>query len=218
MSYSLVVFDWDGTVMDSTHSIVVAIQQTCRDLEVTVPTEQQASWVIGLSLTEALQKAIPGLDSSMMNKFIDRYRYHYFSRDTDLRLFAGMRELWERLSGAGVQLAVATGKSRRGLDRGIENHQLGDLLALTRTAEETASKPNPLMLNEIMQELATPPAQVVMVGDTTHDIEMAHYAGVDSIAVSYGAHTQQELSQAKPTKMVKSVSELARLLELYCKV
>ncbi len=218
MTYSLVVFDWDGTVMDSTHSIVVAIQQTCRDLEITVPTDQQASWVIGLSLTEALRKAIPDLGDHNIDRFIERYRYHYFTRDTDLRLFAGMRELLERLKAAGIQLAVATGKSRRGLDRGIENHQLAPLFDMTRTAEETASKPDPQMLHEIMQELNVEPQHVVMVGDTTHDIDMAHNAGVDSFAVTYGAHSRHDLMVAKPTKVAENVSELARLLELYCKV
>lgn len=218
MTYSLVVFDWDGTVMDSTHSIVVAIQQTCRDLEITVPTDQQASWVIGLSLTEALRKAIPDLGDHNIDHFIERYRYHYFTRDTDLRLFAGMRELLERLKAAGIQLAVATGKSRRGLDRGIENHQLAPLFDMTRTAEETASKPDPQMLHEIMQELNVEPQHVVMVGDTTHDIDMAHNAGVDSFAVTYGAHSRHDLMVAKPTKVAENVSELARLLELYCKV
>ena len=218
MTYSLVVFDWDGTVMDSTHSIVVAIQQTCRDLEITVPTDQQASWVIGLSLTEALRKAIPDLGDHNIDRFIERYRYHYFTRDTDLRLFAGMRELLERLKAAGIQLAVATGKSRRGLDRGIENHQLAPLFDMTRTAEETASKPDPQMLHEIMQELDVEPQHVVMVGDTTHDIDMAHNAGVDSFAVTYGAHSRHDLMVAKPTKVAENVSELARLLELYCKV
>ena len=218
MTYSLVVFDWDGTVMDSTHSIVVAIQQTCRDLEITVPTDQQASWVIGLSLTEALRKAIPDLGDHNIDRFIERYRYHYFTRDTDLRLFAGMRELLERLKAAGIQLAVATGKSRRGLDRGIENHQLAPLFDMTRTAEETASKPDPQMLHEIMQELNVEPQHLVMVGDTTHDIDMAHNAGVDSFAVTYGAHSRHDLMVAKPTKVAENVSELARLLELYCKV
>ena len=218
MTYSLVFFDWDGTIMDSTHSIVVAIQQTCRDLEITVPTDQQASWVIGLSLTEALRKAIPDLGDHNIDRFIERYRYHYFTRDTDLRLFAGMRELLERLKAAGIQLAVATGKSRRGLDRGIENHQLAPLFDMTRTAEETASKPDPQMLHEIMQELNVEPQHVVMVGDTTHDIDMAHNAGVDSFAVTYGAHSRHDLMVAKPTKVAENVSELARLLELYCKV
>lgn len=204
--------------MDSTHSIVVAIQQTCRDLEITVPTDQQASWVIGLSLTEALRKAIPDLGDHNIDRFIERYRYHYFTRDTDLRLFAGMRELLERLKAAGIQLAVATGKSRRGLDRGIENHQLAPLFDMTRTAEETASKPDPQMLHEIMQELNVEPQHVVMVGDTTHDIDMAHNAGVDSFAVTYGAHSRHDLMVAKPTKVAENVSELARLLELYCKV
>ncbi len=218
MTYSLVVFDWDGTVMDSTHSIVVAIQQTCRDLEITVPTDQQASWVIGLSLTEALKTAIPDLGDHNIERFIERYRYHYFTRDTDLRLFAGMRELLERLKGADILLAVATGKSRRGLDRGIANHQLEPLFDITRTAEETASKPNPLMLHEIIDELEVEPKQVVMVGDTTHDVEMAHNAGVDSFAVTYGAHSRHDLMLSKPTKVAENVSELARLLELYCKV
>ncbi|NEN75610.1 HAD-IIIA family hydrolase [Pelistega sp. NLN82] len=216
MKFSLVVFDWDGTLMDSTHSIVVAIQNTCRDLGWTVPTDEQASWVIGLSLTEALKRAIPDLQDDQVNIFIDRYKYHYLLRDPDLRLFPGNMAILDELKAKGVMMAVATGKSRVGLNRALANHQLNPYFDATRTGEETASKPNPLMLNEIMDELNIPASEVVMVGDTTHDIELAKNAGVQSIAVTYGAHSKVELERAKPDFLVENVSALHRLLSVYC--
>lgn len=216
MKFSLVVFDWDGTLMDSTYSIVLAIQNACRDLGLNVPTEQQASWVIGLSLTEALKKAIPDLQAHQMDAFIERYKIHFWTRDPDVRLFPGNQAILNDLREKQVLMAVATGKSRIGLNRALNNHQLTSYFAATRTADETAGKPNPLMLNEIMEELMVPSSEVVMVGDTTHDIELAHNAGVHSIAVTYGAHNKHELVQAKPSFVVDSVDELHRLLSIYC--
>lgn len=216
MKIALVVFDWDGTLMDSTHSIVVAIQNACRDLGLVVPSDQQASWVIGLSLTEALQKAIPDLQAHQLDAFVKRYHYHYLTRDPDLKLFTGHIEILEMLKERGTFMAVATGKSRVGLNRALANHQLGHYFAATRTADETASKPDPLMLHEIMMALGVPANEVMMIGDTTHDIHMAHRAGVHSIAVSYGAHDRRELDSARPGHIVESVGELHRLLSIYC--
>ncbi|NOL49764.1 HAD-IA family hydrolase [Pelistega europaea] len=216
MKFSLVVFDWDGTLMDSTYSIVLAIQNACRDLGLKIPTEQQASWVIGLSLVEALKKAIPDLPDNRVDEFIERYKIHFWTRDPDVRLFPGNKEILDDLREREVLMAVATGKSRVGLDRALKNHQLESYFAATRTADQTAGKPNPLMLNEIMEELMVPASEVVMVGDTIHDIQLAHNAGVQSIAVCYGAHDKHELVAAKPSFLVESVDELHRLLSIYC--
>lgn len=216
MKFSLVVFDWDGTLMDSTYSIVLAIQNACRDLGLNVPTEQQASWVIGLSLVEALKKAIPDLQEHQIDAFIERYKIHFWTRDPDMRLFPGNKAILDELRKRNVLMAVATGKSRIGLDRALSNHQLVDYFATTRTADQTAGKPNPMMLHEIMDELMVDPSEVVMVGDTTHDIQLAHNAGVHSIAVSYGAHDKRELMAAHPSFLVESVDELHRLLSIYC--
>ncbi|ALM83961.1 HAD-IIIA family hydrolase [Bordetella sp. N] len=212
MSYSLVVFDWDGTLMDSTHSIVAAIQGACRDLELPVPSASQASWVIGLSLESALRHAVPELTKAMMPRFLERYRVNYLLRDPELKLFDGIRELLAELAQRNVQLAVATGKSRVGLNRALAASGLVDAFQATRTADETFSKPNPAMLHEIMTELDVAADRVVMIGDTSHDLQMAANAGVHSVGVTYGAHTRKELESCTPQVIVESVPELTAWL------
>jgi phosphoglycolate phosphatase len=206
--YEAIIFDWDGTVMDSTHSIVEAIQGACADLELPVPPAEEASWVIGLSLESALYRCVPTLTAEQLPKFLERYRYHFLRRDPHLRLFDGMRELLESLRERKVSLAVATGKSRVGLDRVLGNMDLGRYFDATRCADETLSKPHPRMLFELIEELSLDPARVLMVGDTTHDIDMATAAGVDSMAVTYGAHDKSTLLLAEPTVMVSNVREM----------
>ena len=217
MRYSLVVFDWDGTVIDSTQSIVQAIQSACRDLGLEVPPAAQARWVIGLSLESALYKVVPPLTAELLPEFIRRYKFHYFTRDPDLCLFEGITTLFDELRDNGVTLAVATGKSRVGLDRVLEQKKLGHYFAATRTADETFSKPHPQMLNELMETLVVPAEETVMIGDTSHDILMAHNAGVESIAVTYGAHSLRELNESRPTRIVDDVTGLAGLLQMHCK-
>jgi phosphoglycolate phosphatase len=191
--YSVIVFDWDGTLMDSTHSIVTAIQGACRDLELRVPTDAEAAWVIGLSLEPALRRAVPDLTSSMEPLFLERYRHHYLSKDTQLKLFDGVTDMLSDLQAAGATLAVATGKSRVGLNRALTATSLHSAFAATRTADETFGKPHPGMLLELIDELMVEPHQVVMVGDTSHDLTMAANAGVHGIGVAYGAHPESEL-------------------------
>lgn len=191
--YSVVIFDWDGTLMDSTHSIVAAIQGACRDLELRVPTPAEASWVIGLSLEPALRRAVPDLTKSMEPLFLERYRHHYLSRDTKLKLFDGVPEMLSDLQAAGATLAVATGKSRVGLNRALTSTELHGYFAATRCADETFGKPHPAMVNELIDELMVDPGEVVMVGDTSHDLNMAANAGVHGLGVTYGAHPEQEL-------------------------
>lgn len=205
MSYSLVVFDWDGTLMDSTHSIVAAIQGACRDLELPVPSASDASWVIGLSLESALRRAVPQLTQAMLPRFLERYRTHYLLRDPELRLFDGIPELLNALAERDVRLAVATGKSRVGLTRALAATGLGSMFDATRTADETFSKPHPAMLHELMSELDVDPARVVMVGDTSHDMQMATNAGVHGLGVTYGAHTLKELEGCGPQAVLESV-------------
>ncbi|TCT08491.1 HAD-IA family hydrolase [Paralcaligenes ureilyticus] len=206
--YAAVVFDWDGTVMDSTHTIVAAIQASCADLGLPVPTAADASWVIGLSLEGALYHAIPSLTPEKMPLFLQRYRIHFLSRDPDLKLFDGVASLFVALKAHGVRLAVATGKSRAGLDRALNSLNLRDQFDATRCADESFSKPHPGMLLELMHELDLAPEQLVMVGDTVHDVQMASNAGVDSMAVTYGAHDKQTLVAAAPTVLVSSVREM----------
>ncbi|MDS1140940.1 HAD-IA family hydrolase [Pusillimonas sp. SM2304] len=206
--YDAVIFDWDGTVMDSTHSIVAAIQGACADLALPVPPHHEASWVIGLSLESALYRCVPTLTEDRMPDFLDRYRFHFLSRDPHIKLFDGIAGLLAELRARQVALGVATGKSRVGLDRVLGAMQLQDHFHATRCADESFSKPHPAMLLELMEELGLEPEGVLMVGDTSHDIQMATAAGVDSMAVTYGAHDTPTLAAASPTVMVSSVSEM----------
>lgn len=207
-SYSLVVFDWDGTLMDSTHGIVSAIQGACRDLELPVPSASEASWVIGLSLESALRRAVPQLTQALLPRFLERYRTHYLLRDPDLQLFDGIEALLAELAERDVRLAVATGKSRVGLNRVLAATGLRDRFDATRTADETFSKPHPAMLQELMEELNVEPERVVMVGDTSHDLNMATNAGVHAVGVTYGAHSPQELLGCTPQAVVDDVAAL----------
>ncbi|HLU78568.1 MAG TPA: HAD-IA family hydrolase [Burkholderiaceae bacterium] len=210
--YKAVIFDWDGTVMDSTASIVRAIQAACTDLELPVPSVEDASWVIGLSLKEALMRCAPSLKEDQVPRFIDRYRHHFFLHDRQQVLFDGVVPLFEQLKQHDIRLGVATGKSRLGLNRVLEAHQLTHHFDCTRCADETEGKPHPAMLFEIMETLDLEPEQVLMVGDTTHDVKMATAAGVDSMAVTYGAHSKRTLLMSQPTVMVSSVREMRHWL------
>ncbi len=212
MPYSLVVFDWDGTLMDSTHSIVAAIQGACRDLDLPVPSVSDASWVIGLSLESALRRAVPELTQAMLPQFLERYRTHYLLRDPELRLFDGVPALLASLAEQNVRLAVATGKSRVGLTRALASTGLGPMFDATRTADETFSKPHPAMLHELMSELDVTADRVLMVGDTSHDLQMAVNAGVHGLGVTYGAHTIKELEGCAPQGIVANVPGLREWL------
>ncbi len=217
MSYSLVIFDWDGTIMDSTHTIVAAIQAACLDMGLPVPTVAQASWVIGLSLDEALHRAVPDLTPSQLPRFLERYRIHYLLKDPQLRMFDGIIDMLNELKEQGVLMAVATGKSRVGLDRVLNGMNLGRYFDATRTADQTFSKPHPAMVQEILEELGVPASEAVMVGDTSHDIQMAQAAGTDSIAVTYGAHTADELLATRPTLIANTPAQLQEFLLEHCR-
>lgn len=212
MSYSLVVFDWDGTLMDSTPAIIAAMQAACRDMGLPVPPDEAAGWVIGLGLADALRTAVPTLKESDWQPFAERYRYHYLTRDPEVKLFKGVETLLQRLAETGTQLAVATGKSRRGLDRSLRSTGLTDLFHATRCADETHSKPHPAMLLELMDELDVKPARTVMIGDTSHDLNMATNAGVHGVGVCYGAHPLAELQICSSAALVHSVDDLSAWL------
>ena len=151
--FELLVFDWDGTILDSTRAIVTSMQAACRDLGLPPPSDERARQVIGLGLGEALQVAAPDLDEASYPQMAERYRHHYLSSDQDLSLFAGIPELLAELQAAGFCLAVATGKSRRGLDRALTHSGLGEFFTASRCADECFSKPHPQMLFELMDEL-----------------------------------------------------------------
>ncbi len=207
--FELLVFDWDGTLMDSAPAIVASIQESCRDLGLPVPERERAAHVIGLGLKDALAYAVPELPPSDYGKLAERYRYHYLSRDPGLALFPGMREMLARLKQQGRRLAVATGKTRAGLDRVLEALQLKQVFDASRCADETQCKPHPAMLHELMQELLVPPEATLMIGDTAHDLQMAVNAGVQALAVSYGAHPREGLIVFNPLGCVDSPQELA---------
>lgn len=210
---SLIVFDWDGTVVDSIASIAESIRLAAADLGLAVPSEQQARHVIGLGLADALRLAVPSLPAASTDQFVNRYRFHFLRAGTVDRPFGGVREMLESLHGAGRQLAVATGKSRRGLDRAFKETGLGRLFVASRCADEGHSKPHPWMLESLAEETGIEPAAMVMVGDTSHDIDMARNAGAASIGVAYGAHDLRELQRARPDWLVDSVPVLRSMLE-----
>jgi len=206
--FELLVFDWDGTLMDSAGAIVASIQESCRDLGLPVPERERASHIIGLGLKDALAYAVPELPPSDYGKLAERYRHHYLARDSDLELFPGMREMLAALKRQGYLLAVATGKSRAGLERVLEATQLKQYFDSSRCADETHSKPHPAMLQELMQELLIEPEATLMIGDTAHDLQMAVNAGVPALAVSYGAHPRDSLTALNPLGCVDTPQEL----------
>jgi phosphoglycolate phosphatase len=206
--FELVVFDWDGTVVDSTAMIARSIQKAAADLGLRVPTMDQASHVIGLGLNDALAAAVPDLQVDRIEEFSARYRHHYFAIEPDIVLFPGIRQLLVALVENGARLAVATGKSRRGLDRAFGATGLGAFFSASRCADETNPKPHPAMLNELTNELAVAPERTVMIGDTTHDLAMAAAAGVAAIGVTYGAHPRTQLAAQRPLALAESVEDL----------
>ena len=206
--FDLIAFDWDGTLFDSTALIVRCIQQSCRDLGVAVPSDEQAAFVIGLGLSDALAHAAPGLPPERYPELGQRYRHHYFERQHELTLFPGALEMLHALKARRQRIAVATGKGRRGLDAALETVQLKSLFDATRTADETASKPDPRMLLELMEELAVPPERTLMIGDTTHDLQLAVNAGARCVGVSYGAHDHDALVDFKPLFVAHTPREL----------
>ena len=206
--FDLMAFDWDGTLFDSTGLIVRCIQAACRDVGTAVPSDVQASYVIGLGLMDALRHAAPELPVDRYPELGRRYRHHYMARQQEIVLFDGTREMLQALKARNHWLAVATGKSRLGLNEALDSAQLRPLFDATRTADETASKPDPLMLLELMGELGVEPQRTLMIGDTTHDLQLAANAGTDAVAVAYGAHPPEQLGDLRPLTIAHSVPEL----------
>lgn len=206
--FDLLVFDWDGTLFDSTGSIVRSLQAACLDLGQPEPTAVQARHVIGLELSLALRQVAPQLPAERLPELVDRYRHHYLGVDKEIELFGGVRELIADLHADGYLLTVATGKSRKGLDRALLNSGLGPYFSTSRCADECFSKPHPQMLDEIMDEVGVPPERALMIGDTTHDMQMAANGAVAGLAVTYGAHAAADLRILKPLACVDSVEEM----------
>ena len=206
--FDLIAFDWDGTLFDSTAIITRCIQAAVRDVGGTVPTDEAASHVIGLGLMQALAHAAPDVPQEKYPQLGARYRHHYMAQLDAISLFQGVLPMLAALKARQHWLAVATGKSRKGLDAALEAVELQGLFDASRTADETAGKPHPRMLHELMGELGVEPARVLMVGDTTHDLQMAVNAGCASVGVSYGAHEPGAFEPLQPRFVAHSVPEL----------
>jgi phosphoglycolate phosphatase len=206
--FDLIVFDWDGTLFDSTALITRCIQSACADLGVPVPSVRDASYVIGMGLIDALQHAAPGLARERYPELGQRYRHHYFAAQHEVVLFEGTLEMLQALRERHHWLGVATGKSRRGLDEALASVRIAHLFDGTRTADETAPKPAPQMLLELMREFGVDPERTLMVGDTTHDLQLAANAGTASVAVGYGAHEVAAFESFQPLHVAHSMREL----------
>lgn len=204
----LLIFDWDGTLMDSETQIVHAMHEAIRELDLEARSADQCRNIIGLGLKEAIDALYPGGDSVFLERFVEAYRHHWFAISHDSELFPGAPETLHLLKEAGFALAVATGKGRAGLDKVLRHTGLEAMFAATRCSDETRSKPHPQMLNEILHELDVRPGQALMVGDTEYDLQMANAAGVSSIAVSYGVHGRERLLQHQPLVCLDRISEL----------
>jgi len=192
--YQLIVFDWDGTLMDSEARIVTCMQRAARDVDMPVPDHAATRDIIGLGLAEAVQRLFPAADARGLEALIGAYRHHWLGDEIQpAAMFAGAHEMVEELHRAGCLLAVATGKSRRGLDKVLEESGLAGFFHASRCADETFSKPHPQMLQEILTDLDTHPAAAVVVGDTEYDMQMARNAGVDALGVAHGVHASDRL-------------------------
>jgi phosphoglycolate phosphatase len=210
--FDLIVFDWDGTLVDSTTLIGEALQQACRDLGLAVPDDAAARYVIGLGLADAMQLVAPELPPSRYPELGARYRDYYLAREPEISLFDGARELLADLDGAGYLLAIATGKTRAGLARSLATIGLEGMFHATRCADEGFPKPHPDMLLRLMERLAVEPHATLMIGDTTHDLDLAQNAGAAGLAVTYGAHPHEGLAARAPLATVNSVAELREWL------
>lgn len=207
-NFDLVVFDWDGTLFDSTALIARCIQAACADLGVPVPSDRDASYVIGMGLIDALQHAAPDLPRERYKELGERYRHHYFARQHEIVLFPGTLPMLQALKARNHWLGVATGKSRRGLDEALQTVQLKGVFDATRTADETAGKPDPQMLLELMREFGVEPERTLMIGDTTHDLQLAANAGTAAVGVAYGAHDHASFADFDTRLVAHSVAQL----------
>ena len=210
--FDLIAFDWDGTLYDSTQIIVRCIQAAVVDVGGARPSDTAAAYVIGMALMQALAHAAPDVPPEKYTELGNRYRYHYLQHQDDLSLFEGVLPMLDGLKARQHLLTVATGKSRRGLDEALRTVELAGVFDGSRTADETAGKPDPLMLHELMQEFGVEPSRVLMIGDTTHALQMAVNAGCASVGVSYGAHTPEDFGALNPLHVAHSVADLNQWL------
>lgn len=215
--FHLLVFDWDGTLVDSIERIVTSLQFASRQTVDIHLSETQARDVIGLGLMEAIAKLHPELDtqqhSAKLNNIADAYRQHYLhDNKVPAPLFSGVNQLLNELRADGYTLAISTGKSRAGLEQSINEHQVADYFSTTRCAGENKSKPHPEMLHEILDELNFPATQTLMIGDSEHDLKMASNANIKSIGVTHGVHDAATLNKHNPLTCLTDITELSAYL------
>ncbi|KFZ38671.1 HAD family hydrolase [Shewanella mangrovi] len=209
----MVVFDWDGTVMDSIGRILECLRDMCHDLDLDVPHEQACRDIIGLSLSTAVKQLFPRVSATTQEALQLRYRHHFLRRaDEPLPLFDGIEQLLGELQQRDIELAVATGKSRAGLDRMLAQTGLGRFFRHTRTADEAQSKPHPDMLQQLLQATGHDANKSMMVGDSLLDLSMANSAGFSAVGVSYGAHGEQKLQCCNPKAVIHQPLELLQWL------
>ncbi|MEE8119541.1 MAG: HAD-IA family hydrolase [Gammaproteobacteria bacterium] len=210
----LIIFDWDGTLMDSVAHIVASVQVAASETELAKPSPESIRNVVGLGLREALTQVFPGITKHDIGRFVDVYRRYFVNGPPGATaLFPGVREVLQELRQRNYQLAVATGKGRRGLERELNVTDLHQTFDVTRCADETFSKPHPLMLEEILDELALLPEQALMVGDTEYDLEMAANANIRAIGVSWGVHAVSRLQGFSPLTILDSIHDLPMFLD-----
>jgi phosphoglycolate phosphatase len=211
--FDLLIFDWDGTLMDSIGWIVHCLQTAADRLGCPIPTPEAAKDVIGLSIVRAMDTLFSEASPELREQLVRAYSQEYASRSLGPGdLFAGVRDMLEMLNGAGYRLAVATGKTRAGLQKALQSTGTEDLFYITRTADETASKPDPLMLLEIMHCAETVPERTLMIGDSLHDLQMAQNAQIAAIGVCCGAHSEEILQQYRPLRCLRQPTELLNII------
>lgn len=207
--YQLIIFDWDGTLMDSAQKIANCIRASARDVGVSEPTDTAAKNIIGLGLSQAMEILFPTISTQKITEVIEAYKYHFVTGDiTEQALFDGVEQGLQKIADSGAMLAVATGKSRAGLDRVFEELDVKQHFVATRCADETRSKPHPQMLLELLDYTAIDPSNSIMVGDTTFDLDMAKNAGMHGLGAAYGVHSKQDLWDSNAVNVLDSFNAI----------
>ncbi|MGM0633314.1 MAG: HAD-IA family hydrolase [Pseudomonadota bacterium] len=213
MSLRVVIFDWDGTLVDSAHHIADSLLHAATGAGLPARTPEEYRNIIGLGIIEALDRLYPGISHDTMLALREGYSRHFMATaDQANRLFEGVQPLLDALGGRDTLRAVATGKSRRGLLRALDGCRLHDTFHVTRCADETRSKPDPAMLREILAHCGLRPDEAVMVGDTSYDMEMARRLGMPAIGVTWGVHDRDRLAAHEPVAILESVQALQQYL------
>jgi phosphoglycolate phosphatase len=207
--YELIIFDWDGTLMDSEAKIVNCFRKAVADVDISYPGDAAVRNIIGLGLKEALDQLLPDFDQPTRQQVVDRYREHFLHQDeTEMPLFEGVEAGLKQLQSENYALAIATGKARVGLERVLQQTRLGEFFISSRCADEAVSKPHPRMVLDILEETGVSAQKAIVVGDTTYDMQMAHRAGTDALAVCYGVHEQQRLQAEQPRACVEDFNSV----------